>query len=62
MDHYCDLFFVFVMLSCVFNAALWSPAGKGLISWPSCAKCFARFCHLPMWCPASGVGLDCVDS
>ena len=28
--------FMSVMLSCLFNAALWSPAGKGLISWLSC--------------------------
>ena len=25
-----------VMLSCLFLAALWSPAGKGLTSWLSC--------------------------
>ena len=31
MDHLCYL--VFVMLSRLFNAALWSPAGKGLTSW-----------------------------
>ena len=30
MDHFCYLCFVFVMLSCLFVAALWSPAGKGL--------------------------------
>ena len=32
MDHFCYLCFVFVMLSCLFIAALWSPAGKGLAS------------------------------
>ena len=26
-------YFVFVMLSCLFIAALWSPEGKGLTSW-----------------------------
>ena len=31
MDHLCYLCFVFVMLSRLFIAALWSPAGKG---WP----------------------------
>ena len=30
MDHLC---FVFLMLSCLFIAALWSPAGKELTSW-----------------------------
>ena len=29
-SHLCP---VFVMLSCLFIAALWSPAGKGLTSW-----------------------------
>ena len=34
---FCYLCFmvVFVMLSCLFHAALWSPAGKGLTSWLS---------------------------
>ena len=31
--HLCYLCFVFVMLSRLFIAALWSPAGKGLTSW-----------------------------
>ena len=34
MDHLCYLCLVFVMLSRLFIAALWSPAGKGLTSWP----------------------------
>ena len=33
MDHLCYLCFVFVMLSRLFIAALWSPAGEGLTSW-----------------------------
>ena len=33
MDHLCYLCLVFVMLSYPFIAALWSPTGKGLISW-----------------------------
>ena len=33
MDHLCFLCLVFLMLSCLFIAALWSPAGKGLTSW-----------------------------
>ena len=33
MDHLFYLCLVFVMLSRLFTAALWSPAGKGLTSW-----------------------------
>ena len=33
MDHVCYLCFVFVMLSRLFIAALWSPEGTGLTSW-----------------------------
>ena len=33
MDHLCYLCLVFVMLSRLFIAALWSPGGKGLTSW-----------------------------
>ena len=28
MDHFCYLCFVFVLFSCLFIVALWSPAGK----------------------------------
>ena len=33
-DHFCYLcfIFIFVMLSCLFPAALWSPTGNGLTS------------------------------
>ena len=33
MDHLCYLCLVFLMLSRLFTAALWSPAGKGLTAW-----------------------------
>ena len=33
MDHSCYLCLVFVMLSRLFIAALWSSEGKGLTSW-----------------------------
>ena len=33
VDHLCYLCLVFVMLSRLFIAAFWSPAGKGLTSW-----------------------------
>ena len=64
MDQFCYLRFVFVMLSCLLIAALWSPAGKGLASWPSCMLCFIVFFffHFPMCCPGSGVVLDCIHS
>ena len=35
MDHLCYFFIVFVMLSRLLLAALWSPAGKGLTGWLS---------------------------
>ena len=41
VDHFCNLCFVSVMLTCLFIAALWSPAGKGLTSWLSCVWCFS---------------------
>ena len=33
VDHLFFLCLLFVMPSCLFIAALWSPAGKGLTSW-----------------------------
>ena len=33
MDHFCYLCLVFVMLSRLLIAVLWSPVGKGLTSW-----------------------------
>ena len=40
--------FVFVMISRLFIAALWSPEGKG---WPfgSCLWCLLWFCNFPIW-------------
>ena len=44
------LLFVSCLLnSCLFNAALWSPAGRG-------------FCHFPIGCPGSGVVFFIIDS
>ena len=56
VEHLC---LVFVMLSCMSIAALWSPAGKGLTSWLSVV---IFNCHFPMWYPWSAVVLDCIDS
>ena len=38
---------VCVVLSYLFLAAMWSPAGKELTSWLSVALCFLVFCHFP---------------
>ena len=35
MDHLCYFCIVFVMVSRLLNAVLWSPDGKGLTSWLS---------------------------
>ena len=44
--------FVFVILSCLFLAALWSPAEKGLTSWISYVWCFLKVSslyHMVSW-------------
>ena len=28
----------------------------------SSVRCFVVFCHFPVWCPGSGVVLDCIES
>ena len=62
MDHFCYLCFVFVVRSCLFVVALWTPAEKELTSWLSCISCFIVFLLLSMGCPGSGVMLYCIDS
>ena len=47
VDYFCHLCFVFVMFSCLFIAALWSPAGKGLTSWPSFVMFYCVFVTFP---------------
>ena len=46
------------MLSGMFIAAMWSPAGKGLTCWLLLVL-FMYFCYSPIWYPGSGVVLDC---
>ena len=48
IDPFCILCFtvVFNILTCLFLAALWSPAGKGLTFWASCVWCFLVFLSL----------------
>ena len=47
MDHLCYLCLVFVMLSHLFIAALWSPEGKGLTSWLLFVMFIVNFVTLP---------------
>ena len=61
MDHLCFLCLVFRMLLHLFIAALWSPAGKGLISWLLVVM-FIVFCYFSMWYPGFCVVLDCIVS
>ena len=62
MDHFCFLFFLFVMLSCLFIAALWPPAGKRTDLLALVCEGLLCFCHFPMWYPGSGVLFDCIDA
>ena len=59
MDHLCFLRLVFLMLSRLFIAAFWSPAGTaGLLALVGYVYCI--FCYFPMLYPGSGVVLDCI--
>ena len=59
VDHLCYLCLLFVMLSRLFIAAVWSPEGKGLTSW----LLFVMFIvMLLIWYHGTGVVLDCIDS
>ena len=61
MDHFCYLCIVFVMLSCLFIAALWSTAEKGLTSWLLFVM-FYVVLLLSHLVSEIGVVLDCIDS
>ena len=50
------------MLFCLFNAAMWSPSGKGAGLLALFVWSVVVFCHFPVWCPGSGVVIDCIDS
>ena len=43
----CYLYLVFIMLSCLFIAALWSPSGKGLTSWLLFLMSYCDFVTFP---------------
>ena len=59
---YVCFMFVFVVLSCLFLAALWSPAGKRVTLWLSFVLCFLVFMSLSHMYPGSGMVTDCIDS
>ena len=52
MDHFCILCLVLLMLLRLLIAALWSPAGKGLISWFLLVMfiVFSLLSHVVSWC------------
>ena len=53
---------MFVLFSCIFMQSCGHLLGKG---WPLgslVCEALLRFRHFPMWCPWSGVVLDCTDS
>ena len=62
MEHLCYVCLVLFMLSRLFIAALWSPAGKGLTVWLMFAMFNCVLSHFQMWYPGSGVVMDCIDS
>ena len=51
MDLFCYLCLMFVMLSRLFIAALWSPTGKGLTSWLLFVmfNCVLSLSHVVSW-------------
>ena len=51
-----------VILSCLFLAALWSPAGNGLTSLALLYVMFSCVSSLSIWCSKSCVVFDCMDS
>ena len=61
MDHLFYLCLLFAMLSCLYIAALWSPAGKGLTSWFSFVMFICDFVPFPCGILGQGVVLDCID-
>ena len=63
MDLLCSIFcLAFAMPLCAsVYIALWSPAGKGLTTWPSIVVFNCEFVTFP-WYPGSSVVLDFIDS
>ena len=49
----------FLSVHCSLVVTCWERAG--LLALLSVVFCFV-FCRFPVWCPGSGVVLDCIDS
>ena len=62
MNHLCYFCLVFVLLSRLFIAALWSPAGKRLTSWLLFVMSNCDFVTFPCGILGQGMELDCIDS
>ena len=62
MDHLCYLYLVFFMLSRLFIAALWLPAGTGLTSRLLFVVFNCVFVTFPCGILGRSVVLDCIES
>ena len=58
---FCSVSCLLCLCARLFVCALWSPAGRGLASWLSFVVSAVSL-SLSLWCPGSGVVLDCIDS
>ena len=62
MDPFCNLCLSLsycLVFSCSLVVTCWERADLvGLLY----VTFFVCFCHFPIWCPGSGVVLDCIDS
>ena len=62
VDLFCYLCFVSVMLSCMSLQPCGHLLGKGWSLSSLVCDVFLCYSHFPMWCPGSGLVLDCIDS
>ena len=60
MDPFCYLCFVSVIHSVLCSLVVTWGERAGLLAL-MCVMFSSVFCHFPMWCPGSGVVLDCID-
>ena len=58
---FCSVLCLLCLRVRLFICALWSPAGKGLTSWPSFVVSTVSL-SLSHWYSGSGVVLDCIHS
>ena len=59
MDQFCYLCFVFLSVHCSLVVTCWERADLLALLYVMFFVCLR---HFPMWCPGSGVVLDCIDS